>query len=113
MAYASAVAALLLVGTTVGVVTWLFVALSNRRILIQRLAVSDTAPAVGPLFGIGVGLAIGLLYGGLACIQHIALRLVLWRIDAMPLRLISFLDYASSTSSCGGSVAAISSSTGC
>jgi hypothetical protein len=29
-----------------------------------------------------------------ACISHIALRLVLWRTGALPLRTITFLNYA-------------------
>lgn len=48
-------------------------------------------------FGLPSGLAFGLLgaweFGGLACIQHAALRLALWRGGAMPLNYVRFLDY--------------------
>jgi hypothetical protein len=33
-------------------------------------------------------------FGGYACMSHIALRLVLWHIGTLPLRTITFLDYA-------------------
>ena len=47
--------------------------------------------------GIGGGLVLvligGLLYGGLACLQHIVLRLILWRSGAIPWNYVRFLDY--------------------
>jgi hypothetical protein len=36
--------------------------------------------------------AIGLVYGGLACIQHVVLRWLLWRSRMAPLRYAAFLD---------------------
>jgi eukaryotic-like serine/threonine-protein kinase len=45
-------------------------------------------------FGVVFGLAGGLAYGGYACLSHLALRLVLWRADMLPLDTIRFLDYA-------------------
>ena len=52
----------------------------------------------GPYNGVFVGLVfaatVGLIFGGYACISHIALRLVLWSIGALPLRTVSFVDYA-------------------
>jgi hypothetical protein len=44
--------------------------------------------------GLFMGLVSGLGYGGYACLSHGALRLVLWRTGALPLRTITFLDYA-------------------
>jgi hypothetical protein len=44
------------------------------------------------MFALGLAVPIALIYGGLACIQHVALRLVLWRDDAAPLRYVRFLD---------------------
>ena len=44
--------------------------------------------------GLLYGLAGGLSYGGYACLSHAALRLVLWRLGAMPLDYARFLDYA-------------------
>jgi DNA polymerase III delta prime subunit len=84
--------AALLVGTTVGLAAWLIIVTTNERGLFQSLALSDIGPAIGSIFGIGLGLAVALLYGGLACSQHIALRFVLWRIGALPLNLVGFLD---------------------
>ncbi|MFN8472322.1 MAG: hypothetical protein U0822_09040 [Anaerolineae bacterium] len=59
-------------------------------------------PVFGPLFGLGFGLGFGLdfglvgglAYGGYAVLSHVALRLVLWRMGAMPLNYVPFLDYA-------------------
>ncbi len=45
---------------------------------------------IGPLFG----LSTGLLYGGLACIQHLVLRIMLWRNGSVPLHYVRFLDCA-------------------
>jgi eukaryotic-like serine/threonine-protein kinase len=48
-------------------------------------------------FGIGGGFVLilvgGLLYGGIACIQHIVLLNVLWRTRKIPWRYSSFLDH--------------------
>jgi DNA-binding SARP family transcriptional activator len=41
-----------------------------------------------------LGLAAGMFYGGLACVQHTLLRLHLWRLGAMPLNYVRFLDEA-------------------
>jgi eukaryotic-like serine/threonine-protein kinase len=47
--------------------------------------------------GLGGGFVLiligGLLYGGLACLQHAVLRFILWRNATLPLRLVPFLDY--------------------
>jgi hypothetical protein len=40
------------------------------------------------------GLFAGLAGGGLACIQHFVLRIMLWRNGSAPLRYVRFLDYA-------------------
>jgi hypothetical protein len=48
------------------------------------------AAIVGVLFGVGAALA----HGGYACLSHVALRLVLWRSDSLPLEAVRFLDYA-------------------
>jgi hypothetical protein len=49
---------------------------------------------MGLFFGIGGGLSSGLRYGGRACLQHFALRLILWHKNCVPLNYISFLNYA-------------------
>ncbi|MDQ2995499.1 MAG: NACHT domain-containing protein [Chloroflexota bacterium] len=43
--------------------------------------------------GLAGGVGAGLVYGGFAVIQHLALRCVLWRSGALPLHLVAFLDY--------------------
>jgi hypothetical protein len=53
-----------------------------------------TALADGLLVALPFGLTAGLALGGYACLSHAALRLVLWRVDALPLSTIRFLDYA-------------------
>jgi len=46
------------------------------------------------LAGVPIGPLLGLLFGGLACIQHIVLRIMLWRNGSAPLNYVRFLDYA-------------------
>ncbi len=45
---------------------------------------------IGPL----LGLLFGLLFGGLACIQHLVLRIMFWQNGSAPLNYVRFLDYA-------------------
>ena len=48
----------------------------------------------GCLFGLAVfGLVGGLVNGGRACIQHLVLRIMLWRNGSAPLNYVRFLDY--------------------
>ena len=49
---------------------------------------------LGLLAGPTLGLAAGMFYGGLACVQHALLRLHLSRLGAMPLNYARFLDEA-------------------
>ncbi|WP_161982521.1 NACHT domain-containing protein [Dictyobacter alpinus] len=44
--------------------------------------------------GPSCGLLVGLLIGGWACIQHIILRILLWRSGVMPWNYAQFLDFA-------------------
>jgi len=48
----------------------------------------------GLIAGLSVGLLAGLLIGGLACLRHSVVRLLLWRSRAIPLNYPRFLDYA-------------------
>ena len=48
----------------------------------------------GLVFGVVFGLTVCLVFGGYACLSHCALRLVLWRTDALPLDSVRFLDYS-------------------
>jgi serine/threonine protein kinase len=54
-------------------------------------AVLPLVLSVGPL----VGLVNALRAGGIACIQHLVLRWLLWRKKKMPWRYVRFLNYAS------------------
>lgn len=49
----------------------------------------------GLFFGLIMGLILGFRYGGLACIQHFALRWMLFRSGVAPWNYARFLDYAS------------------
>ena len=40
------------------------------------------------------GKVFGLTFGGLACIRHLVLRIMLWRNGFAPLNYARFLDYA-------------------
>ena len=52
----------------------------------------------GLFYGLFFGLVSGLRFGGRACLQHLALRLVLWRRNFAPLHYIRFLDHATARS---------------
>jgi serine/threonine protein kinase/DNA polymerase III delta prime subunit len=50
--------------------------------------------SVGLIIGLSAGLLAGLLYGGLACLRHGVVRLLLWRAGSMPWNYPHFLDSA-------------------
>jgi hypothetical protein len=52
------------------------------------------AISIGPCVGLCVGLLGGLLNGGLACLRHWTLRLLLWRAGSISWNYPHFLDYA-------------------
>ena len=47
------------------------------------------------IFGLSLGLIFGLKYGGVAVIQHFALRSLLYKKGRIPWNYARFLDYAS------------------
>jgi hypothetical protein len=49
---------------------------------------------VGLIFSLSFGLMVGLRNGGVACIQHFILRLILYRNGYIPWNYAQFLDYA-------------------
>jgi hypothetical protein len=53
---------------------------------------------VGVGWGIGIGIAVGVVIalrnGGLACLQHVLVRFLLWRACSIPWNYHRFLDYA-------------------
>jgi hypothetical protein len=49
---------------------------------------------LGIILAATLGLAGAFSFGGLACIQHIVLRFLLWRSGQLPWNLPRFLDYA-------------------
>jgi len=84
-----------IVSAAVGCMVVSLLALADRaNAVIAAKAARDTQPgrhrqSAGPADGGGTGL----VYGGFAVIQHLALRCVLWRSGALPLHLVAFLDY--------------------
>ncbi len=88
----------LLVGSVVGLVVMLI----GDCLLIVLLRTSTPQPswssflaALLSMLGLGlvVGLVIGLQSGGIACLQHLLLRLLLWRTRSILLNYSRFLDY--------------------
>jgi hypothetical protein len=49
---------------------------------------------IGAAFGIAFGIAGGMFFGGLACVQHVLLRIVLTLSRQMPWNIARFLDHA-------------------
>ena len=49
---------------------------------------------IGAAFGIAFGIAGGMFFGGLACVQHVLLRVVLYLSRQMPWNIARFLDHA-------------------
>lgn len=79
---------------TTAFVSWVFLG------LIISLAFGLADQLLGALlFGAGatqiMGLTAGLVYGGLACVQHLAIRIALVFQDSIPINYVHFLDYCS------------------
>ncbi len=49
---------------------------------------------IGAMVGVFVGFLFGLLNGGIACIKHVMLRVLLWQARSLPWNCVRFLDYA-------------------
>lgn len=63
--------------------------------LVGRVSVGLTiGPFDGLFFGLVVGIITGLLNGGIACIQHLLLRVRLWYERVIPWHYARFLDFA-------------------
>jgi hypothetical protein len=85
----------------IGLSAWLAVAMpiGITSELAWRLALGpDNSRIVGLVVGLTIGLALGLavslVFGGLACVQHLVLRLLLCLSGKTPWKYIRFLDYA-------------------
>jgi hypothetical protein len=81
--------------------TWLASRRQRRRYAAGVIVMSGLILGLigGLVLGLGLGLGYGLgtgflLYGGLTCLQHLVLRLLLWRTGAAPWNYARFLDYA-------------------
>jgi DNA polymerase III delta prime subunit len=90
----------LVVGSIAGVLTMLaaFAHGALRLDAYGSLAQMINATPVGLvgtslILGLGLGLGAALSYGGYTVLSHLALRLVLWRHNTMPLHYTRFLDY--------------------
>lgn len=71
-----------------GVFGWSFSGLYNPGALLS------TSLTDGLVVGVLTGLISGLRSGGIACLEHLALRLLLWDSGSMPWNYPRFLDYA-------------------
>lgn len=90
-----------LIGLISGLVSWLVCSLSYSLFF---LFIYGLGPAMGVglsvgrsfglLVGLSVGLLFGLLNGGLACVEHYVLRLLLWQAGCINWNIPNFLDYA-------------------
>ncbi|MBW4552512.1 MAG: NACHT domain-containing protein [Aphanocapsa sp. GSE-SYN-MK-11-07L] len=65
----------------------------KRSALISVIAGLLSELLLGKLLMSGVGLIVGLVFGGLACIQHFLLRLLLHRAELFPLDYVRFFNY--------------------
>ncbi len=64
--------------------------------MLVNVVVGKTLPPLEVLLDtISSGLFFGIYVGGLACIQHFVLRLILWRSGSIPWNYTRFLNYAS------------------
>ena len=62
----------------------------------ERLLVSSILEGVfSALIVLPISVFLGLRYGGIACLQHLILRVLLWHYDFAPWRYVQFLNYAS------------------
>lgn len=77
--------------TLIGGVAWLLL-----YIVVQMAAGKHDEPYSLLLDGISSGLFFGIYVGGLACIQHFVLRLILWWNGCIPWNYAKFLDCAAS-----------------
>jgi signal peptidase I len=82
----------IVVGLILGLGTGMSVGLSHSPNLGLGAALAS-ALIFGPIAGSIVGFAAGLRYGGLACLQHLVLRLCLRYYDCLPRHYVDFLNY--------------------
>ena len=75
--------------TLIGGVAWLILYV----LVLKATDVTDVSSLL--LDAISCGLFFGIYIGGLACLQHFVLRLILWWNGYMPWNYAKFLDYAS------------------
>lgn len=75
--------------TIIGGVSWVLLYIGALLILGEPLEPHDLL-----IDGIGNGVFFGIYIGGLACVQHFVLRLILKHSDAIPWNYAKFLNYA-------------------
>lgn len=89
----------LLVGCGVGLAVMLIgdcILIVSLRMNTSQLSWQNLLAGLLSVLGLGlvVGLVSGLQSGGIACLQHLLLRLLLWRTRSIPWNYPRFLDYA-------------------
>jgi hypothetical protein len=82
------------IGAAVGIATFLLASLatglSRRSLDLGQDAFSELAAAL--TWALPIGFLGGLAYGGLASVQHMTLRVMLWHSGAIPWRYVGFLN---------------------
>lgn len=88
----------LLVGSVAALVGFLIGGVFGVGIALLRFrdpqALLSTSLIYGLVIGVLIGLISGLRNGGIACLEHLALRLLLWESGSTPWNYARFLDYA-------------------
>lgn len=85
--------ALLIAGIS-ALLNWLMYALSYKIRADTGGVWPQFAFPFGILFGLSAGVLTVLLYGGMACLRHLVLRMLLWRTHVFPWNATSFLNDA-------------------
>ena len=84
----------LLFGSAFGLVFYIFYSLVIYPVFKASISLK-TPLTYGVSDALTIAFAIWLVYGGLACIQHLVLRILLWQTRCAPWNYPRFLDYAS------------------
>jgi eukaryotic-like serine/threonine-protein kinase len=83
-----------IVGLGVGLLFLLAILLNSDRDFSAAITIGlGNGLAFGAIYGVGIGIIVGLAFGGYAFCSHFALRYVLWHNGFMPWRMVAFLNH--------------------